>query len=71
MAAEQTLTQAVMQIAIEVAKAAIMSVREADNLFNNARPIHSTPRLGGSVLRQPTFDWEAIDKYHDLCIFEI
>ena len=40
------------------AKAAIMAVREVDNLVNNARPIHTMPRSGSPVLREPMFDWK-------------
>ena len=45
MAPEQ-MTQAIMQAVTEVAKAAIMAVREADNLVNNAKPVHAVPRSG-------------------------
>ena len=51
-----------MQSAIEAAQAAIMAVREADNPVSNVRPIHTTPRSGGSPSKQPTFDWKVIDK---------
>ena len=47
-----------------------MMVREADNLVNSARPIHTVPGLGSLTLRQPTFDWKAADKYQELCNFE-
>ena len=50
MAAEQIMTQALMQAAIEAAKAAIMKVRDVENPVNNVRSIHTTPRLGDSVL---------------------
>ena len=51
-----------MQAVIEVAKVAIITVREAGNLTNNARLIHTVPRSSGQMLRQPTFDWKASDK---------
>ena len=38
MAAKQDMMQAIMQAAIEAAKAAIMAVRQADNPVNTARP---------------------------------
>ena len=60
-----------MQAVIKAAKAEIMTVREADNLVINARPIPAMPRSGGLVLREPMFDWKVADKYQELCNFEI
>ena len=64
------MTHAIMQAVIEAAKGEIMVVRVADNTVNNARPIHTTPRLGGPAFKQSTFDWKARDKFHELCSFE-
>ena len=47
-----------MPVVIKATKATIMAVREADKPVNNARPIHTMPRSGDPVLRQPTFDWK-------------
>ena len=55
MAAEQSMTQTIMHAAPETTKPPMTAVREADNLVNNSRPIHVTPRLGGSVLKQQIF----------------
>ena len=52
-------------------QAIIMAVRDADNMTNNARPIHTTPRFGGPTLKQLTFDWKVIYESHELCNFEI
>ena len=60
MAAEQSMKQAMMQAAIEATKAGIMAVRETYNLVSNARPMHTTPRLGDPTSKQPVFDWKAI-----------
>ena len=57
-----------MQAAIEVAKAAIMAVREAENPVNNTRLVYTT-RLRHSALRQPVFDWKATNKHQELCSF--
>ena len=65
------MTHAMMKAAIAGAKAAIMTVREADNLVSNARPLHTTPRLGSPALRQQMFDWKARDKYQELCNFPL
>ena len=51
MAAEQRVSQAIMQPAIEATKAAILVVREADNAVKSARPIDTTLRSGHPVLR--------------------
>ena len=71
MAAEQDITQAIMQAVIKVAKSGIMDRREADNLVNNAKPVCTVPRSGNPVLKQPTFDWKVADKCQELCNFEI
>ena len=42
-ASEQNIAQAIIQAGIEATKAAIMVVREADNMINNARSIHTMP----------------------------
>ena len=51
LAAEQSMTQAIMQAVIKVTKVAIMAVREAENLVNNTRPVHTVPRSGSPVLK--------------------
>ena len=47
MAAEQIMTQVVMQGAVEAAKAVIMAVKEADDPVRDARAIH-TSQIGWS-----------------------
>ena len=69
MAADQGMT--VMQAVIKAAKAAMMAVREAENLVNNAIPMHTLPRSGIPALRQTTFYLKVADKYQDLCSFKI
>ena len=71
MAADQSMTQAIMQVAIEATKAVVMAVIEVDNPVNNARPIHVMPRSGILALRQPTLAWNVADKFQELCNFEI
>ena len=56
MAAEQSMTEAIMQAAIEGAKVAILTDREANNPINNARPIYAAPRLGDPTVKEPIFD---------------
>ena len=54
---EQSMTEAIMQAAIKVIKAAIMAVREVDDPVRNARSIHTAPRMGSPVLRM-SFEWK-------------
>ena len=70
MAADQSMTQAIMKAAIEATKVEVMTVREADNPANDARPIHTIPRLGVAALGQSTFDWKTTDRYQELCNFK-
>ena len=44
MAAEQSKTQAITKVVIATARAAIMVIGQADNLVNNARPVHTVPK---------------------------
>ena len=60
-----------MQAGIEPTKAAKDAVRKADNPVNNARPKNEMPRSSSPALRQPMFDWKAIDKNHVLHNFGI
>ena len=45
-AAEKSMTQAIMQAALEVTKTDIMAIREVHSLVNNASPLHTVPRSG-------------------------
>ena len=54
-----------MQTLNEVAKSGIISIREADNMVNNGRPLHAALRSDSPALRQPTFDCKVGDKYQD------
>ena len=63
---EQNMTQAIMQAAIEATKAAIIMVREVDNLVGNAKPIHTMASI------KTTNVWlKTLDKYQELYNFEI
>ena len=62
---------AISQAVMKAAQVVIMAVREAEIPANTTRPALAMPKTGGPVLKQPTFDWKAIDKYIELCNFEI
>ena len=52
------MTKGMAEAVIEVATKVIITIREADNLVNNVTPVHAAPISGGSVLKQPIFDWK-------------
>ena len=45
MAAEQSITQTVVQAVIKVTEVAIIAERETDNQVNNARPVHTAHQV--------------------------
>ena len=59
---EQIITQAIMQIVIEAAKAVKMAVRETKMPVNTMRPVPAVPKAGVPLLRQPMFDWKSTYK---------
>ena len=61
-AVEQSMTQAIMQAAIETANAGIRTKRKTDNPVNNARPVQTVQGSGGPVPKPPTFDWQEKDR---------
>ena len=71
MVAEQKVTQEIMPTALEATKAAIMAMGEAENPVKNTRPLHAAPRSGDPALKQPIFDYNATEKYQELCNIEI
>ena len=52
----------IRQEAIKATKVAIMLAREA---LNHGRTVQKTPRASVPILKQPTFNWKALDKYHE------
>ena len=66
MATKQIMTQANTQ----AAKATIMVVRGRESV-NVARSLQIMPKRGGLALKQPTFNWKAENKYHELWNFKI
>ena len=56
-AAEQTMNQAIIQEATEVAKVSIMVVKKAYNLITNARPMQTIFRTNGTTLRNQCLTW--------------
>ena len=68
MASEQRNTEeAIAQAVDEARRAAIqaMVVAGAETIQNTG------PRLGRPMMKQPTFNWEAEDKYNELKIFRL
>ena len=69
MATEQSMPWEITQTMIEATRATIMAMREADIPTNNARPMHTMPRSGCSVQRQPLFDWKAAKNIRNCATF--
>ena len=51
MAAEQSMMQKIKESVIKTIKAVLMTVRDAENPVNNARPVHTAPRSGEPALK--------------------
>ena len=45
-----------------------MAVKEAENPVSTAKSVYVMARTGGLKLKQPTFNWKAVDKYHEFII---
>ena len=56
MASEQSMALSIMQAAIEVAKAAVMGVRETETPVNTKGQVPAVTKTGGPVKEQPTFN---------------
>ena len=70
MATEQaTITQAIAQAAIETRKAAVKEVmvaREEVTTGETNEAASMRPKIGRSLLKQPTLHWSSTDKYVEL-----
>ena len=64
--AEQIISEAIAKAVAEATRTAIQTMAEmqAQRTSNVAGP-----KLGSAALQQPTFDWEAPDKYTELKAF--
>ena len=76
MAESEAIQTAVIQADVQRARAAVLALREADSepasgsrTANAGEPCRH--RHGGSALRQPSFDWNAPDKFVELLKFEM
>ena len=66
MESEQTnITDAIDQTAAETARVAVQVMATAKT--NNSQRLQNVEsRIGGYIMKQPTFDWKADDKYSEL-----
>ena len=65
MADAQGMTQAIPQAAIEAAEAAVQMttvIRDEAGPEPRSESVGMEPKLGGPILKQPSFDWSATDK---------
>ena len=68
MASEQTSTnEAIAQIMAVATRVAIQAIA----LTRPERTQNVGPRLGGPMMKEPTFNWEAEDKYNELKNFRL
>ena len=58
--AEQVMSKAITRAVAEATRIAIQTMAE---MQTQRIPNEAGPKLGGPALKQPTFDWEAPDKY--------
>ena len=66
--AEQMMSKAITRAVAEATRVALQMMAEAQaQRTQNA----VGPKLGGPTLKQPTFDWEAPDKYTELKTFKL
>ena len=68
MATEQIMSEAIAKAIAEATRVAIQAMAEA-----RVEQMHNTagPKIGGPVMKQPTFDWDTEDKYSELNIFRL
>ena len=66
MASEQVMNEAIAKAAAEATRVAIQTMGEAQ-----AERMHniSGPKMASPAMKQPTFDWNAEDKYSELKTF--
>ena len=57
---QESITQAIAQVVVQVMKASVQAMAVIGENNSGAR---IGPKLGGPTLKQPTFDWSAMDKY--------
>ena len=62
MAAKQSMMQVITYATIKAAKAAVMAIKEVEQLVNAARLLQVMLRTGHPALKLPTFDWKAAGK---------
>ena len=68
MASEQIMSKAIAKAVTDVTRIAIQTMAEAW-----AERMHdaSGPKIGGPIMKQLTFDWNAEDKYSELKTFRL
>ena len=57
-----------MQAVAEAARAVVlaMAVARAENSTRHERTQNVRPKIGGPMMKQPMFNWEAEDKHNEL-----
>ena len=68
MASEQIMSKAIARAVAEATRRAIQTMAEAQAEGTHDR---SGPKVGSHTMKQPTFDWNAQDKYSELKTFRL
>ena len=68
MASEQVMNEVITKVVAEATRVAIQTMAEAwvERMHNV-----SGPKIGSLAMKQPTFDWNAEDKYSKLKTFRL
>ena len=68
MASEQIMSEAIARAVAVATRIALQTMAEA---WVERMQDGSGPKLGGPTMKQPTFDWDAQDKYSELKTFRL
>ena len=68
MASEQIINEAITKAVAEATRVAIQAMAEAWVESTHDIP---GPKIGGPTMKQPTFEWNAEDKYCELKTFRL
>ena len=68
MASEQVMNEVITRAVAEATRVAIQTMAEA---WAERTYDISEPKIGGPAMKQPTFDWNAEDKYSKLKAFRL
>ena len=68
MASEQMMSEAIARAVAEATRIVLQTMAEVQTERTQNTP---GPKLGGPTFKQPSFDWEVLDKYTELKTFKL